>query len=388
MKKISFLSLIVTLVLMLSQCSQVDDYMLGKDNSPKPSALVQIKPTLKMLPVWNKKLANGGNDGYMKLKLALDNNTLFAATSSGTVVALDSQKGVTKWQRATQAQLASGPSIGGSELSVGTVDARLMTLSTKTGEPLWQALLSNEILAPPVVADGSIYAVSVDGQLYAFDEKSGKRLWHYDHGSSNLVLRGGSSPQVAYGMVIVGFSDGKLDGLNAKTGQLIWQKNVVLASGGNDVERMVDIIADPIISNETVFVATYQGVVTAMSLRTGDFIWQHKMSTYNNMALGSRYLYVSDSDSQVWAFDRKNGNVIWRQGKLTGRKIGPPTLGDSALFVADASGYLHLLSPSDGHFLARIKIDDAPIYAAPIAHNKSVFILTSNGTISRYSVSS
>jgi len=260
-------------------------------------------------------------------------------------------------------------------------------MNAENGAPLWQTLLSNEVLAPPVIADGRVFAVSVDGQLYAFEQLSGKRLWHYDHGSSNLVLRGGSSPQVAYGMVIVGFSDGKLDGLNAKTGQLMWQKNIVLPSGGNDVERMVDIIADPVIAGETVYVASYQGVVTAISLRTGDFLWQHKISTYNNMAIGKKQLYISDSDGQVWAFNRANGNVVWRQTKLVGRKIGAPALGNNALFVADGQGYLHLLSPEDGHFLGRQQVDNAPIFAAPVARGNDVYILSSNGTVSRYKVS-
>ena len=36
-------------VLLLSSCSYLDDYMLGKDNTPVPTALASFKPKVKLV---------------------------------------------------------------------------------------------------------------------------------------------------------------------------------------------------------------------------------------------------------------------------------------------------------------------------------------------------
>ena len=51
-------------------CTQVDDYLLGKDNTPKPKNLKQIEPQIKVSQNWSAPVgkAHKSNE-YLKLNL-------------------------------------------------------------------------------------------------------------------------------------------------------------------------------------------------------------------------------------------------------------------------------------------------------------------------------
>lgn len=44
---------ILTVCVLLQACSKVDDYMLGKDNTPAPAALEPITPKAKVVEKWS-----------------------------------------------------------------------------------------------------------------------------------------------------------------------------------------------------------------------------------------------------------------------------------------------------------------------------------------------
>jgi outer membrane protein assembly factor BamB len=45
--------LVLFICSLVQGCSQVDDYMLGKDNTPKPKDLKQIEPQIKVSQNWS-----------------------------------------------------------------------------------------------------------------------------------------------------------------------------------------------------------------------------------------------------------------------------------------------------------------------------------------------
>ena len=92
----------------------------------------------------------------------------------------------------------------------------------------------------PVVANGVVYAFYQSGRaddaLAAFDAVSGKRLWEnsYDRKPFSPPFGAGprSTPTVDGDAVYMLGARGDLAGLDAATGQLRWQKNLVGDFGG------------------------------------------------------------------------------------------------------------------------------------------------------------
>ena len=97
---------------------------------------------------------------------------------------------------------------------------------------------------------------------------------------------------------------------------MTWQLLQLPQRMGGQCIVKIDII-EPLpegnIANGVIYVATYQGHVAAVSLKSGDILWEHAISSYSGLALGQRLLFVSDAQSTVWAFDHeRHGNCLRR----------------------------------------------------------------------------
>lgn len=155
-----------------------------------------------------------------------------------------------------------GPSVADGYIALGTNASHVVLLKQSDGSSVWQANVSSDVLSKPAIAHKKVIAKTTDGNLYAFDLHSGEKIWVVDHGSPHLILKASSSPVVHGKVIFVGYSDGKLDAVDINFGHL-WQRSIAYANGASDVERLVDIDADPIVRNETIYLASYQGHVGA-----------------------------------------------------------------------------------------------------------------------------
>ena len=149
---------------------------------------------------------------------------------------------------------------------------------------------------------------------------------------------------------------------------------------------MVDIDADPVVYNNRVYVATYQGKISALELSSGKTVWTHEISSFTGLTVDGQRVYVSDASSNLWAFDAESGTVDWRQTQLVARNITGPASIASYIVVADQEGYLHWLSKQDGHFVARDHLNGFGVIATPVVNNENVYVLTTDGHLAAYTL--
>lgn len=379
-------TLILASSVLLGACTQVDDYMLGKDNTPKPTQLTKIKAKVPLALDWSTTVGRRGKSSLnLKLEPVVHHDAVYTADAGGTIQATERKNGSPIWAQDIKQKIISGPAVGQGYVAVATDNSELVLLDEKSGKELWKAELSGESLSKPVIASNYVFVKTIDGRLYEFDLKSGAKNWVVDHGAPNLILKAGSSPVIKDNVVLAGFSDGKLDAIDVLTGAVLWQRGVTYASGSSDVERLVDIDADPIVKGKTAYLATYQGHIGALSLVNGQFLWQKPVSTYKNLAIDNKTLYLTDSDDVIWAYDRSNGHVKWKQPALKARGVTAPTLVDGRIVVGDKSGVVHVLSAKNGDFLSRKQLY-GPIYSAPKAQGKKIYVMAAGNQLNELSV--
>ena len=379
--------LTLALCVLVQGCNKLDDYMLGKDNTPQPKELKQIDSKLKVTQNWSAPVGKAHkNLGYLKLQPVAQGSLIYTADASGLVQAVNKSNGSIKWSTPLKHSLVSGPSVASGVVAVGTSNSTLVILDQATGKKLWQAKLSGELLSAPAIAHHKIIAKTIDGKVYAFDQASGKQLWMVEHGSPSLVLKASSSPIVVGNQVLIGFSDGKLEAMDIDSGRLIWQRSMAYASGSSDVERLVDIDADPIVENHVAYLATYQGYIGALSLDNGEFLWKKPGSVYKNILLHANNLYVTDTNDVLWSIDSKTGHVNWKQTALKARGLTEPVLMGNDLVVGDKTGYLHFLDTQAGDLLARSQVSSG-VSSAPIVVGRKLYVLTNNGMLNELTVS-
>ena len=170
--------------------------------------------------------------------------------------------------------------------------------------------------------------------------------------------------------------------LRIKDGQIEWEAVVALAKGRSEIDRLVDINATPVVMGDILFVSGYQGGVAAVSQKDGEVQWrQEKLFSHSGLTGNKRSLFLSDSSSDVWRLDMRNGSDLWKQKQLHQRRLTPPVPVKDKLVVGDFEGYVHVLSQEDGGLLARLEVDDTPIEATPVVFDNIVYIYTTGGEL-------
>ncbi len=356
----------------------------GVDNSEPPSELVDFTETTHLNKVWSENVGKGTDELFIKLAPAALDDKVFIADTRGNIEALYAESGKNIWHNDSELSITGGPGADENLVMVGTSEGEVLSLSAETGEELWRSRVSSEILSSPKESDGVVAVRTIDGKIFALDANTGERLWVYDRTVPALTLRGTSTPVISKGIIIAGFDGGRLTALELKTGKLLWETKVAISRGRSELERMVDIDAQPLIADNIIYVATFQANISAISLDSGQVLWQRDISSHSELSADSTHLYITDDIGNVWALDRYSGASVWKQEKLTHRKVTGPAVLEDRVVVGDFEGYLHWLDKSTGDLSARTQIADDPILTQPIVVNDVLFAYASGGTLAAY----
>ena len=369
-----------------SGCTALGNVFDNPDNTAEPAELVDFEPTIKVRTVWQRRVGSGAGNLFLKLRPAIDGERVYAATRDGRVRAFDARTGESVWDTETDSPLSGGPGVGDGLVLLGTSDGEVIALGEDDGEIKWRARVSSEVLSSPGSRGGVSVARTIDGKLFGLSADDGTRLWVYDRTTPVLTLRGTSSPALAEGTAIAGFDNGQVVAIALSNGQPLWEARVAVPRGRTELERMVDIDADPVIEDKAVYAVTYQGQVAALELFSGEVIWRRDMSSHAGLGVGPENIYVTDDASHVWALNRANSASMWRQAKLEARHVSPPAVFGQFVVVGDLEGYVHWLRREDGQFVARVRIDSDSIVAAPVATSFAVYVYGSGGELAALQV--
>lgn len=370
--------LLLICIVLLPACSYFED-----EDIVKPAKLTTIPQKVQVNTAWENKTGDGTYDQYLKLTPAFVNGKIFTVSYRGILKAVNGKTGNDIWSVKTYQPITSGIAADDQYLFVGTSNGRLLAYRQSDGKFVWQAPVNNDILATPAVAAGKVIAKTVDGQLYAFNAATGEQLWTFEPQKQDLVLRGSSMPKIVGKYVINGLANGQLVALNLNDGQTLWQQTVAEPSGRFTTERMTDIDADPVVIDNVIYIATYQGKIAALSLN-GRIMWQKSLSSYAGLTVNQDAIFAVDAMGHVWALDRHTGDKIWEQEGLNGRRLSTPAVFRNYLVVGDFEGYLHFLSLANGKFLARFRPDRSEIIVPPMPKGDGLYVMTKAGRLIKY----
>ena len=92
---------------------------------------------------------------------------------------------------------------------------------------------------------------------------------------------------------------------------------------------MVDIDTQPLVIEKIIYVTTFQANVSALSLETGQILWQREISSHSELSADGKNIFLTEDNGSVWALNRFTGASVWKQEKLANRHVtGPAILGD------------------------------------------------------------
>lgn len=197
-----------------------------------------------------------------------------------------------------------------------------------------------------------IYAGSSAGALWAFSG-AGTQIWMYQAGGAI-----GSQPYIdrPRNEIYVASDDGLLHALVATTGTMRWRAEV-----GGAVGRR------PLATDDAIYVITDADVVAAFDRENGDALWRYRreapegfyVTEHAGLALGEHELVTGFTDGTVVALDPRDGSILWERDttsdltstsdtiRFTDVDTTPVIDGDT-IYAASFAGGLYALERSSG----------------------------------------
>lgn len=386
--KIIRLFLLCALALSLAACggkSKKSEFFVEEVAPKKPKVINQTSITR------NWKLALGGkiDQGDAIISPAILGDHLYAASPNGSIEKVSADTGKRIWRKKLKNEtLTAGVGVGSGLVLVASDQGVVFALNQENGEISWQAQLSSEILASPVVGSEVVVARTGDGKVYGLAAYDGQVLWTISRQLPKLTLRGDSKPLIFAGVVFTGFSDGTLAAVEVNNGRALWDFPISFPRGTSEIDRLADIDTDPLLVGNNIYVSSYQEVTHALDIQQQRIQWSADVSSFHTLAYDAAHLYISDKKGVVHQLDRSSGNKLWSQDGLRLSSISAPISVGPYVLVADGDSALYVLSKSDGSFLGKHKLGAKTIIGQPIVDSDNIYFIDNSGNLQSLSVAS
>ncbi|HNN86608.1 MAG: outer membrane protein assembly factor BamB [Pseudomonadales bacterium] len=375
-----------SLVTALTACSLLND-------TKKEDVVAPLKElpsgAISLTKQWSRSVGSQGDDALLlALTPAVNGGTIYAANADGGVLAISRASGDVRWKVNVDTSLVGAVGAGVDLVFVSPANGGVIALDAASGTERWRAQTSSQVLAA-VATDGDVVvAQSTDARAQAFDANTGRARWSYKASQAVLTLRGNSSPVIQSGSVFVAFDNGKIAVLNASTGLMQWERRFIVPDGRTELERIIDVQADPVLTSTDVIVASYQGAIVDIAQESGQIKWEQKASVVHSMATADDVIFLVEGKDTVRALSMTTGNEIWKADGLDNRGLSSPAVLGAYLAVADKRGYIHLLKRADGSYVGRYNIGGNGVRADLQSDGDTLYALTASGKLYALSIKS
>ena len=350
--------------------------ILAGCSSPKhePMPLVNFTPGLSVSEVWSKGLSSA--DGFLVPSVCDD--MVFVA-GGRTLQRLNARNGESEWSVSFDSDITSGVGSDGYISAVGLADATLQVVDGD-GKVSWSKKLTTDLAAPPVVAQGLVITRTLDTRISAFDASTGEEKWTYQRTQPALTVRLPYSMLARDSVLFVGQPNGHLVILDIQSGKPVFEFPVAQAKGITEVERLIDVVGTPAVSEGMLCAAAYQGAVTCIDAQNGQMRWTQPIDAVAGPAIDDDNVYAVSVNGVVKAYYRESGEERWENKEMLYRGLSAPVPVPGAVAVGDADGYIHLLSPRTGEEIGRIRVS-GPIVTPGQPFSAGAIFQTSKGNV-------
>ncbi len=157
--------------------------------------------------------------------------------------------------------------------------------------PAWifQTEIVETMETTPIVVNGVMYVTTAFNHVYALNAATGEQIWHYKHnmGPVTTYCCGPNNRGVAIynDRVFMGTLDARLVALDAKTGKVLWNKEIA------DPELGYSETMAPTVANGKVLIGTnggeygIRGFVKAYDAANGDLLWTFYTTPENSVGV-------------------------------------------------------------------------------------------------------
>ncbi len=398
----SSLLVFASVTFLLGGCSKFKipgSQLFERESKPIPlKALTAVTPTLKTISVW--QVSTGSAMGENKIHPYIDSQAIYVGGGS-SASAWQKSNGKLLWNSSIGETVSAGvngtllanPQTGtpakstAEQVFIGTTTGNAISLDAKTGKIQWIERLSSEVLSVSPSHNNRVVFRTIDGKLHGLSASTGELIWQRSQTTPALSLLGASVPIIVSSLVIAGFDNGKVAAYDLLTGKDIWQVPLALPRGNTELERIIDIDGKLKPLGNALFTASLNGSASGINMETGKPAWSRAFSTSVGVNANPQGLYSSDDKGNIWKINPSTGDPLWSMDDLLGREpTVPALLGTANIVVADKQGNIHWINAENGKFTARSKGDPAGYSVEPEISGNSVYTIGKKGVLNKFMI--
>ena len=268
----------------------------------------------------------------------------------------------------------------------------IFALNKKNGEVKWKFKNEFPFRGNISIKDNYLLANDYNNNLLAFLEN--KLIWKKKLGDSENVIFTNIRPIIHDNKIINPAFNGLFHILNISDGKLIFSDYLQPNNKMAKIFRNNDIIANPIISDEKIYIISHSGTLASYDLNNLKLIWSVQIGGGNVPIVSGNSLFLIDNRNILYAMNAKNGKIKWMKQLDSNIEEGfyfkdikkinfmGPFLIDNKLTLFSSNGYLKIIDPLNGKFLKSINFD--LLGTEPIFIEDKLIILTSDGDLKVY----
>ena len=352
----------------------------NKVKEAKPNPLPKIQQQQGLNLVFSQSVSSTNAAEALRLQLDTDNGVIFAIDPDGQVSAYKGKEQLWK-SKITKQELTAGVEAAEGIVVVGNRKGQLFALDQATGEQKWTTQLSGAILSPSLIQSGRVITIANDGTVFAHDAVSGQQVWAYKLPNVQFSLRGQPAPvRLDDRTILLASANAYVYGLDVISGVPRFQRRVAISEGRSDIQRLIDIVGDPVVAGQYLVTTSFQGQVTVTDLATQRVVWSEDASSTNRPEVSGDKVFVSTVDGKLNAYSLSTGQLAWQNEELLNRQLSNPVMLGQSLVVGDMDGVIHLLDPASGKLVGRAKTS-GEVQSLRVIDNQ-LYVATRKGALS------
>jgi eukaryotic-like serine/threonine-protein kinase len=333
--------------------------------------------------------------------LAIADDTVYVAETSGQVFALSAETGDLSWSYPTVEKRSGGllsgcsapapsdgpfyaaPAITDEYILLGSAGEQVRSLFSqgenrsglralnKMGTLQWEFRgAEDRTVTRPTISGNTVYLASSDHSVYAIDLESRDARWVFE--TENWVW---ASPLVVEETVFIASMDHSLYAVNAQDGSLVWH-----------FDRSAGALpAAPAVLDDVLYFGSLNGSFYAVEAQSGTLLWEKQVDggLWATPWVEQDALYFGTLQGKVYALSTADGTELW-QSEVGGEIRGTPAYVDGTLYYGCEDGKLYAFDAVDGKELPSPlgqQLDDTSIYTSPVFDGQRLFVVATDGQV-------
>lgn len=297
---------------------------------------------------------------------------VYVATRDGKLICL--VEGERRWEVELGAAALAAPAVHPEVVVAGASNGVLHTFNKVTGERLSRVLLEEELITRPVVVRTSeglrAFVGSSAETLFAADIELGRKLWglHRD-APPGFTVRGFAVPVVTENVVFAAHADGVVSAVERESGAVLWERRV------SPPGELID--TDALATDGTrLFVTSYTGGVLALNPQTGATIWRADFPRAHQLLFDDGRL-IAVGPGQVASLNPEDGAFKWMTAVTGIGGLSAPALAPGLVVVTEDTGPIHFFDVSTGRYAGAFAPGGG--FSSPASVAGSTLFALSNG---------